>query len=91
MNDDERSERLTTATAIGNIEKIYEMVLNDCRIKVREIAETVGILKGRVCHILTAELSMLKLTARWVPRLFTVDQKHIRMNISNFQGPVGAI
>ena len=26
---------------------------------------------------------MRKLTARWVPRLFTVDQKRVRMNISN--------
>ena len=26
---------------------------------------------------------MRKLSARWVPRLLTVDQKRVRMNISN--------
>ena len=26
---------------------------------------------------------MRKLSARWVPRLLTVDQKHVRTNISN--------
>ena len=58
MND-ERSGRPTT----DNIEKIHE-ILKDCRIKVRE---TAGISKERVCHILTEELDMRKLTARWLP------------------------
>jgi len=58
MND-ERSGRPTT----DNIEKIHE-ILKDCRIKVRE---TAGISKERVCHILTEELGMRKLTARWLP------------------------
>lgn len=89
MND-ERSGRPTTAIT-DNIEKIHEIVLKDCRIKVREIAETVDISKERVCHILTEESGMRKLIACLVLRLLTVDQKRIRMNISNFQGPVGAV
>ncbi|KAG5311179.1 SETMR methyltransferase, partial [Acromyrmex insinuator] len=89
LMNDERSGRPTTAIT-DNIEKIHE-ILKDCRIKVREIAETVDISKERVCHILTEESGMRKLTACLVPRLLTVDQKRIRMNISNFQGPVGAV
>lgn len=79
---DERSGRPTTVTTTDNIEKIHQMVLDDCRIKVREIAEAVGISIKRVCHILTEELNMRKLTMHWVPRLLTANQKRIRMNIS---------
>ena len=59
------------------------MVLDDRRIKVREIAEVVNMSRERVCHILNQHLSMRKLSARWVPRFLTVDQKRVRMNISN--------
>ena len=50
--------------------------------KVREIAETVGISKDRVGHILHAILGMRKLSARWVPRLLTPDNKRNRETTS---------
>ena len=59
------------------------MVLEDPRIKVREIAGVMNMSKERVFHILNQHLGMRKLSARWVPRLLTVDQKRVRMNISN--------
>lgn len=49
-------------------------ITNDRRIKVRDIAQT--------CHILSKEWGMHKLSARWVLRLFTLDQKRIRLYIS---------
>ena len=55
------------------------MVLDDRRMKVCEIAETIGISKERVGYILHEEFDMKKLCARWVPRLLTADQKRIRM------------
>jgi histone-lysine N-methyltransferase SETMAR len=58
------------------------MVLDDRRIKVHEIAETIGISKERVGYILHEELDMKKLCARWVPRLPTADQKGNRKKIS---------
>jgi histone-lysine N-methyltransferase SETMAR len=58
------------------------MVLGDRRMKVHEIAETIGISKERVRYILHEELDIKKLCARWVPRLLTVDQKRTRMKIS---------
>ena len=58
------------------------MVLDDRRIKAREIAEVMKISKERVCHILNQYLGMRKLSARWVSRLLTVDPKRVRMNIS---------
>jgi len=58
------------------------MVLDDRRMKVREIAESIGISEERVGYILHEELDMKKLCARWVPRLLTADQKRTCMKIS---------
>jgi len=58
------------------------MILDDYQIKVRMIVETVDISKEYVYHILTEKLGIRKLTANLVSRFLTVDQKHIRMNIS---------
>jgi histone-lysine N-methyltransferase SETMAR len=58
------------------------MVLNDRRMKVREISETIGISKERTGYILHEELDIKKLCARWVQRLLTADQKRTRMKIS---------
>jgi hypothetical protein len=57
-----------SATTPGIIEKVHDMVLDDWRMKVREIAETIGISKECVGYILHEELDMIKLYARWVPR-----------------------
>lgn len=59
-----------------NLEKVYQIVLNDRRIKIKEIAEPVNISKERVCQ-LTEELGMRKLNTRRIPRILTVDQKRI--------------
>lgn len=82
LGDDERSGRPKTATTDENIAKVHQMILDDRRIKVREIAAVMNMSKERVCHILNQHLDMRKLSARWVPRLLTLDQKRVRMNIS---------
>jgi histone-lysine N-methyltransferase SETMAR len=58
------------------------MILDDRRMKVHEIAETISISKERGGYILHEELDMKRLCARWVPRLLTADQKRTRMRIS---------
>jgi len=57
------------ATTEDNVTKIHDLVLADRRLKIREIAENVGMSKDRVGHILHEILGMRKLSARWVPRL----------------------
>jgi hypothetical protein len=49
--------------------------------KVRKIAETIGISKEYVGYILHEELDMKKLCARCVPCSLTADQKPPRMKI----------
>jgi len=58
------------------------MVLDDWRMKVCEIAETIGISKECVGYVLHEELDMKKLCARWVLRLLTAHQKRTCMKIS---------
>jgi histone-lysine N-methyltransferase SETMAR len=58
------------------------MILDDQRMKVREIAETIGVSKEPVGYILYEELKTKKLCARLVPRLLTADQKRTLMKIS---------
>ena len=80
--DEPRPGALKTATTEDNVTKIHDLVLADRRLKVREIAETVRISKDRVGHILHDILGMRKLSARWVPRLLTPDNKRNRETIS---------
>lgn len=80
--DDERSGRPKTATTEEIVTKVHNAVLNDRRLKVRDLADIANISVDRVHYILHDVLGMKKLSARWVPRLLTVDQKRIRMNIS---------
>jgi transposase len=79
LEGDPREGRPKSATPPEIIEHVHDMVLDDRRIKAREIAETIGISKERVGYILREELHMKKLRARWVPRMLTADQKRIRM------------
>ena len=57
------------------IDKVHDIVLTDRRVKVRELVEVTNISHGTVISILHEQLSMKKLSARWVPRLLTVDHK----------------
>ena len=63
-SDAERPGRRKEVTSQEMIDKIHEIVLNDRRLKVREISETVNISVGRIWHILNEGLGMRKLSAR---------------------------
>jgi hypothetical protein len=62
---------------------VHDMVLDDGRMKVHEIAEIIGIWKECVGYILHEELDMKKLCARWVLHFLTVDQKRTCMKHEN--------
>ena len=58
------------------------MVLDDRRLKVRELADMESISKSGVHRVLTENLGMRNLCARWVPGLLTMEQKQRRDNVS---------
>ena len=82
LEDDPRSGRPTTATTEENIERVHKMVMGDRRLTVTQISSAIGISRERVEFILHSELGMSKVSARWVPRLLTPDQKRTRMTMS---------
>jgi transposase len=82
LEDDPREGCLKSATPPEIIDQVHDMVLDDWRMKEREIAETIGISKECVGYILHEELDMKKLCVRWVLQLLTADQKRTPMEIS---------
>ncbi|GBP54687.1 Histone-lysine N-methyltransferase SETMAR [Eumeta japonica] len=81
-SDAERSGRPKEVITPEIVDKIHEMILDDRRMKVRELAHAVGISTERVHHILHEYLDKRKLSARWVPRLLTLDHKRNRVTTS---------
>ena len=74
-----RQNEITTPEMIN---KIHDIVLNDPKVKVREIAEILSIWTERGLNILHSHLCMRKFCAKWVPRSLTIDQKNIRVTTS---------
>lgn len=76
-SDAPRSGRPIEATTEEIIGKVHDIVMDDRRVHMVEIADAVRISIERVHKILHNDLAMKMLSARWVPRLLTVDQKPI--------------
>ena len=58
LKDDPRNGRPKSATTPEIIEQVHDTVLDDRRMKVLEISDTIGISKERVGYILHEELDM---------------------------------
>ena len=82
VDDDPRSDRLKDATTDRNVEIVDILIMCSRRRDLRSIASEVGISFGAVQTVLTDILSMSKVSARWVPRMLTDDQKLSRLDIS---------
>ena len=74
VDDDPRSGWPSTSKTDNNVAKVCEVIRSNHRLTVREVAEEVSISKT-VCHeILTENLDMHRIAAKFVPRLLTDDQ-----------------
>ena len=58
------------------IAKVQDIVMADRRVSVRHIANTLDISFGSVQTILTKDLEMRKVSARWVPKLVNNTQNY---------------
>ena len=81
VENDERSGRPATSTDDPHIDEINTLVRANRRLTVRELAEECGILVGFCHHILTKELKMHRVAAKFVPRLTTSDQQFHRVQV----------
>ena len=81
-DDTERSGRPKSTVIPENITKIHKIVLDDRKLKLREIADTLKISECSVFTILHEFLGIRKLFSKWVPRLLTPGQKQKRVENS---------
>lgn len=82
VKDEPRSGRPSTSTTDENIGKVLDLIMGHRRLKIREIAKIIGISYERTQNIIVNELGFHKVSARWVPRLFSMEQKRTRLTIS---------
>ena len=64
------------------MDQVREKVLEDRRLTVREIAAEMRISTGSVHSILTEDLNLRRVSAKFVPKLLTEQQKELRKEIS---------
>lgn len=77
--DDTRSGRPKDVSTPEVIELVHKTVKSDRRITVEEVAKIVKISSTTADRILTEELGMKKISARWVPKMLTDENKKNRM------------
>lgn len=80
--DDERSGRPPTSTNEDKIQAVEELVNNDRRLRIANIAHILGISCGSVHEILHQHLGFNKVSARWVPKMLKPDQRATRVALS---------
>jgi len=65
-----------TMTTLEIIDQIHELILEDCQISAKSIAEQLGISCERVESIIHDDLDMRKLSVKWVLKCLYMDQEH---------------
>ena len=81
VEDDERSGRPSISTDDPHIDEINTLVRANRRLTVRELAEECAISVDSCHHILTEELKMRRVAAKFVTRLMTSDQQAHRVQV----------
>ena len=82
VESDPRSGRPSTSRNVEVMDQVREKVLEDRRLTVQEIVTEVGISTGSVHSILTEDLNLRRVSAKFVPKLLTEQQKELRKEIS---------
>lgn len=80
--DDQRSGRPSCSVTEEDVKKFENLVLEDRRITIKQLAEILKISFGSIQSILTDSLGFRKVSARWVPRMLTDENKRRRLEIS---------
>ena len=80
IDDDERQGRPATRPSL--VDDVRSVVNGDRRMTVREVADKLGTSYGTVERILTLDLKMKKVSARWVPRLLSENDMERRVSCS---------
>ena len=81
FKDDPRPGRPSTSRNEEMIAQVQEKIRADRRLTIREISDEMNISFGSCQAILTEDLGMRRVAAKFVPRLLKDDQKLSRVNV----------
>jgi len=79
VDDDEHTGRPTSCTTPETVARIQELIRQDRRRTICDIAEEVEVGYGTCQQVLMKELGMHRVAAKFVPRILTADQKQQRI------------
>ena len=82
VGEDPRHVRPSTSTNDDHVEKVRAVIRGNLRLTVGEVADEGDISTGSCHQIFTEKLQMRCVSAKFVPRLLTDDQKENRVEIS---------
>jgi len=83
VGEDPRLRRPSTSINDDNVKRGSAVIRGNRRLTVREVADEVGISVGSCHEVFTGKLEMRRVSAKFVPRLLTEDQKESRVEISH--------
>ena len=81
LTEREGRGRSITATSEDNVKRVDELIRQDGRLKLHEIASSLEISETSAHRIVFDELGYRKVSARWVPKQLTDNHKEQRLDI----------
>ncbi|XP_011054411.1 PREDICTED: uncharacterized protein LOC105146071 [Acromyrmex echinatior] len=84
VEDNERSGRPSTSKTDENINKVREMLANNRKLTIRELAEDLNIAYGSVQDIVVNDLGLRRVAAKLVPKELNFMQKRDRVDIAKY-------
>ena len=82
VESEQRSDRPSTCRNDQVITKVNAVVMRDHLLTIREIAEELGLSTLSAHSIVTEDLAMKIVSAKFVPKLLTAEQKQLRVQVS---------
>ena len=82
VDSEPRHSRPSTSRNDNVINQVQTLVMQDRHITVRELADEVGVSTGSVHTILTVDLGLRTVSPKFVPKLLTMEQKQLRLEIA---------
>ena len=82
VGEDPRPRQRSTSTNDDHVDRVRDVIHENCRLTVQEFADEVGISIGSCHQIFTEKLQMRRVSAKFMPCL-TDDQKENHVEISH--------
>jgi len=82
VGEDPKPGQPSTSTNDDHFERVHAVIQGNCHLIVLEVADKVGISIVSCHQILTEKLLVRRVSAKFVPRLLTDDQKESCVEIS---------